>query len=280
MNLTEKNRYNICKSDSYMIYIFRGIVLFITLTFIFSFINIRKESLSYSPGERLSYRVHYGLINAGEAKIEIHDKLFVVNDKVCIKAVCTGKTTGAFDLMMRVKDSWGSYVDTNSHAPQKGFRDIQEGKYRLKEATSFDYVNNAVTVERETDKKSSAVFKTLSDTKDIVSGFFYLRNLNFNNMRIGDTIAIHAFLEDKMYDFKVKYSGKGVVETKFGDIKCLKLNPIMEKNGLFEDGNSIRLWLSDDKNKIPVRIEADMFVGQVAMDLKEYKGLKYPIEFK
>ena len=54
----------------------------------------------------------------------------------------------------------------------------------------------------------------------------------------------------------------------------------MEKNGLFEDGNSIRFWLSDDKNKIPVRIEADMFVGKVAVDLKDYKGLKYPIEFK
>jgi hypothetical protein len=235
---------------------------------------------SYGAGEKLEYRVHYGLINAGEAKIEVNDKLYIVNDKICLKAVCSGRSTGAFDLMMKIRDSWGSYIDTVSQSPQKGFRDIQEGKYKLKEATYFDLKNKAVTVDRETDKKSSSVFKIPTEVQDIVSGLYFIRNVNYSNLKIGDTIGIHAFLEEKMYDFKVKYLGRGSVDCKFGDIKCIKLSPLMEKNGLFENGNSIRFWLSDDKNKIPIRIEADMFVGKVAVDLKAYKGLRYPIEFK
>ena len=245
-------------------------------------INLTNKGIinSYKAGERLDYRVHYGLINAGEAKIEVGEKLYLVNEKVCLKAICSGRSTGAFDLMMRIRDSWGSYIDTLSQSPQKGFRDIQEGKYKLKEATYFDLTNKAVTVDRETDKKSSAVFKVPAEVQDIVSGLYYIRNVHYNNLSIGDTISINAFLENKIYNFKVKYLGRGIVDCKFGDIKCIKLSPIMEKNGLFEDGNSIRFWLSDDKNKIPVRIEADMFVGKVAVDLKDYKGLKYPIEFK
>jgi hypothetical protein len=265
-----------------MKYIYQYSTLLFLIAAIFSFVNHESKTLhsSFGAGERLIYRVHYGLINAGEAKIEVSDKLFFVNDKVCYKAVCSGRSTGAFDLMLKIRDTWGSYIDTVSYSPQKGYRDIQEGKYKLKEATYFDLKNNAVTVDRETDKKSSAVFKITQDVQDIVSGFYNIRNVNYNNMKIGDTIGVHTFLEDKMYDFKVKYLGKGTVDCKFGDIKCIKLSPIMEKNGLFENGNSIRFWLSDDKNKIPVRIEADMFVGQVAMDLKEFQGLRYPIEFK
>lgn len=255
----------------------------LTLLMFLNFLNIGGKyhvTSSYGPGEKLEYRVHYGLINAGEARIEVTDKLYMVNDKVCLKATCYGRSTGAFDLMMRIRDTWGSYIDTSSQIPQKGFRDIQEGRYKLKEATYFDLKNKAVTVDWESDKKSSAVFKIPIDVQDVVSGVYYIRNISYNNLRIGDTIGIHAFLEEKMYDFKVKYLGKGMVDTKFGDIKCIKLSPIMEKNGLFENGNSIRLWLSDDKNKIPVKIEADMFVGKVAMDLKDYKGLKYPISFQ
>ena len=110
-------------------------------------INLTNKGIinSYKAGERLDYRVHYGLINAGEAKIEVGEKLYLVNEKVCLKAICSGRSTGAFDLMMRIRDSWGSYIDTLSQSPQKGFRDIQEGKYKLKEATYFDLTNKAVS---------------------------------------------------------------------------------------------------------------------------------------
>ena len=239
-----------------------------------------KPPFPYGLGEYIAYRVHYGFINAGEAKMQVDDKLYVINNKVCHRAFVMGATTGPFDMAMRVRDSWATYLDTASRAPQRAMRDIAENKYRLREYTTYDYKNNQLTVEREGSTSPAVCYKVPDNIQDIVSGFFYLRNIDFNKKRVGDTISMNAFLEDRIYLFKVRYSGKEKIDTKLGDINCIRLNPIMEKNGIFEGGNSIRFWISDDLNKIPIRIEADMWVGKVAMDIKVCKNLRNPIKFE
>ena len=253
---------------------------------VFSFFSFKSDSESkkvpfpYGMGEYIVYRVHYGFINAGEAKMQVDDKLYIINNKPCHKAFVMGATTGPFDMAMRVRDSWATYLDTASRTPQRALRDIAENKYRLREYTNYDYANKQITVEREGKAEPPICYKVPSDVQDIVSGFFYLRNIDFSKKRIGDTISINAFLEDKIYPFKIRFAGREKMGTKFGDINCIKLNPIMEKNGIFEDGNSIRFWISDDLNKIPIRIEAQMWIGKVAMDIKAYKNLRNPIRFE
>jgi hypothetical protein len=241
------------------------------------------DSDVFGVNEKLEFRVHYGFINAGEATLEIYPQMYKVNEKICYKGSVTGKTSGPFDLALNIRDTWVSYFDTSTCIPQKFYRDIEEGKYRLKELVLYDYKSGLANVEREGRKgedKSKASYKIPMDVVDMVSGYFFLRTVNYNGLKIGDTITTTAFFEDKVYDFKIKFLGKGRINTKFGKINAIKLSPVMPDNKLFEGGNSIRMWLSDDNNKIPLKIEADMFVGAVEMDLKSYKGLKNPICFK
>jgi hypothetical protein len=237
----------------------------------------------FGPSEKLEFRVHYGFINAGEATIETYPQMYKVNDKVCYKGSVSGRTSGPFDLALNIRDTWVSYFDSSNCIPQKFYRDIEEGKYRLKEHVLYDYKTGLANVEREGkngEDKSRVSYKIPDDVVDIVSGYFFLRTVNYNALKIGDTVNTTAFFEDKVYDFKVRFLGKGRIHTKFGKINAIKISPVMPDNKLFEGGNSIRMWLSDDKNKIPVKIEADLFVGAVEMDLKSYKGLKNPINFK
>ncbi|MFL5731116.1 MAG: DUF3108 domain-containing protein [Cytophagaceae bacterium] len=237
----------------------------------------------FGCGEKLEFRVHYGFINAGEATIEVHPQMYRVNNKVCYKAEVSGKSVGAFDLALRIRDKWVTYMDTCTTSPQKFYRDVEEGKYRLKENVQYDYNTGLAVVDREGKNgadKSHKEYTIPKDVHDIVSGFYFLRTINFNKLKVGDTIRTNAFFEDKTYDFQIKFMGRGTVDTKFGDISAIKLSPIMPDNKLFEGGNSIRMWVSDDKNKIPVKIEADLFVGAVEMDLKSYQGLRNTITFK
>ena len=231
----------------------------------------------FGPHERLEYRIHYGFINAGEATIEIFPQLYKVNDKVCYKAAILGHSSNAFALALKVRDTWVTYMDTATTIPQKFYRHIEEGHYRLKENVFYDYTKGIATVEREARKEKDKETKNYpipKNVQDLVSGYFYLRTLDYNRFKVGDTIKISAFLEDKIYDFRVRYLGRKSVDTKFGTIRAIQLSPIMPPNSLFDGENSIKLWLSDDKNRVALKIEAAMFVGSVEIDLKNYQGLR------
>ena len=72
----------------------------------------------------------------------------------------------------------------------------------------------------------------------------------------------------------VTYRGHETVETKAGTFRCIRLSPKMPPNKLFKGENAIGVYLSDDENKIPVLVQAEMFVGSVKLDLYEYRGLR------
>jgi hypothetical protein len=252
------------------------LVLLVVFGFAFSGFEARDtmrniDNDSFTSGEKLDYIVHYGLINAAQATIDIDDDIQTINNRPCYKVNVFGKTTGSFDFFLKIRDTWRSYIDTTSIVPQRFHRNIEEGKYRKKENIMFDHYKNLATVE---DKKETNTFKVPDNVQDIVSGVYYLRTLNYEKRKIGEPIKIQGFFDDEVFDFTVTYKGKETVETKAGDIKAIKLVPKMPKNKLFDGEDAITVYLSDDKNKIPVLIQAEMFVGAVKIDLYKYKGLK------
>jgi len=257
-------------------------VILLTASFTNQLQAPQSECTAYGPKEKLQYRLHYGFINAGEATIEVDPNMYMINNKVCYKTMVTGHTTGSFDLVIHIRDQWISYIDTASNIPQRSMRDITENGYRLKEMVMFDFSKNMANVILEKGKtldKSSEQYAILENIQDIVSGAYYLRTIDYSKLQSGTTISMKAFFENQLYDFTVRYVCKEIVTTKYGSIKAIKIQPVMPDNTLFDGGNSIRVWISDDQNKIPLKMEADMFVGKVAVDLKNYSGLKHPISF-
>lgn len=240
---------------------------------------IEYESGNYTSGEELKYRLHYGFISAGHATISIDSKLSTIDNKPCFNVSVFGKTVGTADLLFKVRDTWRSYMDTSTHAPLKSFRSIEEGRYRLKEEVFYDYeLNIAKVFRKHPDRKGEEFeFKVPSNVQDIVSGFYQLRRINFNKLSIGDTITVRAFFDKENVNFKVRYMGKGKVSTDAGNFRAIKLVPVMPKNKLFDGEESIKAWISDDKNKIPLMAQVEMFVGSVKLELTSYKGLQNEI---
>jgi hypothetical protein len=234
----------------------------------------------YGPEEVLEYRLHYGFITAGEARIEMHPQLYKINDKICYKATIFGRSTGTFGMMMKIRDTWGTYLDTATKIPQRDYRDLLEGNYKIKEYVQFDHARQKAIVERHgEDGKEVKEYDLPHHVQDLVGGAYYLRTVNFNALKVGQTVTVPAFFENQTYQFTVRYMGKDRIDSEFGEINAIKLVPVMPDNEVFDGGNSIRVWISDDLNKIPIRMEAQLFVGKVAVDLKHYQGLKNPIKF-
>jgi len=233
---------------------------------------------SFAPGEVLRYRVHYGFINAGEAEVKVSNQIHKVNDRACYEVTAFGKSVGAFDWVIRIRDTWRSYIDTSALVPQRFQTNVQEGKYRKEETVHFNYQDRLIRSEEK--NEATKQFDMPQNVQDILSGYCYLRTIDFNQLRVNETVPIPAFFDGKFYDFKIRYRGREEISTKFGKIRCIKIAPVMPKNEMFDGESSVRVWISDDKNRIPVKIEADMFVGAIAMDIKDFKGLKQKPAFQ
>ncbi|MGB3618093.1 MAG: DUF3108 domain-containing protein [Catalinimonas sp.] len=229
---------------------------------------------SFAIGEKLIYRVHYGFMEGGEAVIAVSDKVHEVNQRPCYKIEVQGRTTGAVRVFYKVRDVWGSYVDTSVFMPHRAYRKIQENNYRKDEVTYFDQAAGEARVVDE-DRNQEKVMKTPRRALDLVSGAFYLRTLNYDRMRRGDTVRVQGVFEDKLYDMSIRYLGRERIKTRFGQVKTVHLQPILPDNSLFDGENAIDIYVTDDDNKVPVKIRANMVVGAVEIDLKDFNGLKH-----
>ncbi|MFC6998335.1 DUF3108 domain-containing protein [Rufibacter roseus] len=259
------------------------LLLFIPLLGILLSAFALKESIrtvkndSFAPGEVLQYKVHYGIITAGEATIQVSNKLQNVNGRSCYQTTVTGKSTGSFDFFHRIRDTWTSYIDTETMLPQRFYRNIEEGSYRRKETTDFDHARNIVVVNDSRDKEKNQVYKVPNNVQDMVSGFYYMRTLDLDNFKQGQTFKIQGFLGDEVFDMSMTYHGKETVDTKAGKIRAHRIVPKMPKNKLFAGEDAISVYFSDDENKIPVLFKAEMFVGSIKIDMYKYSGLKHKL---
>ena len=255
-----------------------GLVVLLTSFATDSSRYITRYNNSFTTGEKLDYRVHVGFISAGEATMTINEEIHRINQRPCFKIDVFGRTTGLFDFFYTVRDNWGTYLDTASLVPHKFYEDKRENKYRKHEVVEFDHCGDTAIVSRIDKEKPIEYFKTPKQPQDLISGYYYIRTLDYTKIRVGQIITLDAFYDKKVYDFKVKYLGREKVKTKLGEINSLVFAPIMPKNDLFEDGKeNIKVWLSDDSNKIPVKIWAKMFVGGVEIDLTSAQNLKSPL---
>jgi hypothetical protein len=257
------------------------LILCSTLAFGFCMIDTFRvvENTSFGPGEHLEYRVHYGIINAAEAIVHVENKIQIVNNRPCFNVKVVGRTTGAFDLVSKVRDTWQSYIDTLALVPHQFFNSKREGGYKNTERVVFDHENEIAKRYDLDETKEKNSYKVPKNIQDVVSGYYYLRTVNFNNMKVGQTVLVKAFFEGDIFDMRMRYAGKEKIKTRFGTANVFKINPILPSNTFFENENSIRIWVSDDANKIPLKIEVDLKIGAISMDIKKYSGLKNQLQF-
>lgn len=246
------------------------VLLIILLGF---FGNAQGKRSTFQPGEWLKFRMHYGLLNASYATLHVKSK--TIKGKPVYHVVGEGKTTGWASIFFKVDDTYESYFDVEDGKPYKFIRKIDEGGYTKDVEINFDHKREkAVLNDKKNDKKYN--FELQDSVQDLISVFYYLRN-NYDPEKLvkGESIKLKVlFDDDGISDFKLKYLGKEVLKTKFGKVRCHKFRPFVQSGRVFKEQESLSLWVSDDDNLIPIRIQADLAVGSIKADLDAYNGLK------
>lgn len=228
---------------------------------------------AFKIGETLRYRVTYGFMDAGEAVMEVKATSRKGNNRPLYHVVGTGRTLGGFSAFYKVHDVYESYIDQKSVMPWYFDRDVNEGGYKINQKYTFKQDQYKV----ETGNKT---YKVPMGIQDMVSSFYKARTLNFDNMKKGQTFEFKCFMDEEVYNLKIKYVGDETIKIRKGQFKCHKFVPVVQTGRYFESEEDVNFWVTADKNKIPVLVKAKIPVGTVKMHLVEWSGLKNELSSK
>lgn len=234
----------------------------------------QKNHKAFDAGEWFKFRIHYGIFTASYATLEVKEE--TLDNKSVYHVQGEGKSSGLLSMFFKVEDYYETYIDKNEVKPYRFIRNINEGGYKKDIVIDFDH-----------DKKEALVFNKKYNTKktfplkdnaqDMMSAFYYLRNnVDTANLNRGDEFTVNMFFDSKNYKFKLKFLGKEIVKTKMGRIQALKFRPIVVADRVFKEEESLTVWVSDDDNRMPLKIKAEILVGAIEADLVAFKGLKHP----
>lgn len=229
-----------------------------------------KNNIAFKEGELLTYRMHYGMLNGGIAVLEVKPDIINVNGRKVYHIVGSGYSTGATDWVFKVRDRYETYMDKDALLPWLFVRRVDEGGYKF----SQDYVFNHYT--KKVDVGNNEKFDVPSGIQDMVSAFYSARNLDLSNAKEGDLFTLNCFLDKEVWPLKIKFVGKEVISTDIGKYRCLKFRPIVQKGRIFKKEEDLNVWISDDKNHIVIRAQADVLVGSIRMDITSVKNLANP----
>ena len=247
--------------------------LFIFLLVAFSFPLQAGESScalpnhAFQSGESVTYKVYYKVagvyIGAGEATITC--ALENLNGTPVYHVTGDGKTYSFYDNFFKVRDKYETFIDTSSLQPLKFIRNVNEGTYKKYENVSFNKTaNTAIT--------NNGVFKTPECIQDVVSSMYYMRNIDFEKMKPGDKVPFSMFLDNQVYNMYIRLIGKETIKTRYGKFHAIKFKPLLIKGSIFAGGEKMTVWITDDANHLPVRVESPISVGSVVIDMSEFKN--------
>lgn len=243
-----------------------------------SFGNSTQKERAFDVGEWFKFRIHYGLVNAGYATLEVKEA--VINDKKVFHAIGRGYTTGISRFFFKVDDLYESYFDKETGEPYHFVRKIDEGGYTKNQEGFVNQQTNKILV-KDYKNKTEKTFPFAERTQDIVSTFYYLRNYpTIDKLKVGESVLVDMFFDDESTKFKLKFLGTEDIDTKYGTVSTMVFRPYVQSGRVFKEEESLTVWISNDDNKLPLRIKASLAVGSIKADLDGFKGLKYSFKLK
>lgn len=247
------------------------------LPIILLFVNFTvPKPEAFDVGEWFKFRIHYGFVSAGFATLEVKES--TLNNNKIFHVVGKGYTVGLSRFFFKVDDLYESYIDKATRNPYRFVRKINEGGYTKNQEGFFNQSANKILV-KDYKHESENTFSIPKNTQDIVSAFYYLRNYpNIDKLKQGESISIDMFFDNETTKFKLKFLGRENITTKFGEVSTMVFRPLVQSGRVFKEKESLTVWISDDNNKLPVRIKASLAVGSIKADLDAFKGLKNPFK--
>lgn len=240
---------------------------------------------AFQPGEKIYYEVYYelGILSwhAAEAYFEVQEDVY--NGKECFHFISYGRSLPGYDWLYKVRDSYEAWSDKNDLKSYKYIRNTNEGNYHVRNEYHFDHKEAKIYSFTENSKKPYSEDTLLMPecTNDLVTAVYYTRNIDYSKATTGQKFPVRMIVDNELVDLYIRYLGKEKIETRDGtEFNCVVFTALMMEGSIFNGGEDIKVWVTDDLNRIPVKVEAQILIGTVDAYLTKTAGLKNELSSK
>jgi hypothetical protein len=229
-----------------------------------------KKNTYFKDGEYIKFVMHYGWIDGGIGTLTLKETNF--QGRKVYHAFGQAETIGFVNVLYNVHDIYESYFDKETCLPVKAIRNVIEGPRYKDYNETFFYHSEKFVISSKQGKK-----QVPDSLFDLMSALFHMRKNIFDNIQPGDLVVVKTYFMDQIYPLRVRFRGIDTVDTRIGRFSCMKFNPVVETGRVFDSQNDVTIWISNDKNFIPVRAQLDLMIGSFKADLMEYANLPFEL---
>jgi len=220
---------------------------------------------AFSVGEKLLFDIYWEIAKVGNATLSVN-QVINYNGKGVYEVESRAWSNRVISSFYKVDDRVTTYIDTAGIFSHRLEKHLREGKYRADRLFQFDQENSIVISRRDT-------VAIPEFCQDILSAFYYVRTLA---LEIGSTYEIPNYDNGKVYYLTVDVLKKQTVRVPAGTFDCLVIEPRLKGEGLFKHEGRIKIYLTDDEQKLPVLMTSKIVFGEVAAKLKTLKKSNRP----
>ncbi|MEZ5195321.1 MAG: DUF3108 domain-containing protein [Bacteroidales bacterium] len=242
-----------------------------------------KTDHSFQPGEKVYYEVTYNWgymwVNAGEVYFKV--ELDSMDGRPIYKFESYGTSHPFYDWFYKVRDLFQSKVDVEDFHPLSFIRNNSEGGNRVDNSYIFDQNNSKIysSVDIGGQPFKSDTLELLPCSFDVLSAVYYARTIDYSKYYPGDTIPFRVIINGEYHDLYIRYLGSELKENRDGKkYDCIKFRALLVEGTMFKGGEDLIVWVTNDRNRIPIMVEAKIKIGSIKAYLKTYENLKFELE--
>jgi Protein of unknown function (DUF3108) len=263
----------------------KNLFIFLVL-FCISLETYSQEIVSQYPvfksGAKITYNAVYNWgfiwLKAGIVEFSVNETSYF--NEPSYHLIAAGVTLPSYDWLFKVRDYYQSYTQRENLSPLFFSRNTYEGGYQVNNRFEFNYTDSTIyTKTKNTNKPYSEDTLTIKKkTYDVLSAVYLIRNIDFTQYSINDTIPVSVIIDNEIFDLYIRYLGKEIIKThdkrKFN---TLKFSALLVEGTIFKGGEDLFVWVTDDLNRIPILVEAKILIGSIKATLKKTENLKFPL---
>ncbi len=263
-----------------------------TLTVITLLVSLISYSISaqkalknnaFEDGEQLTYDLYYkyGIINMKGGKATLSTEATTYNNKDAYKMTLYASTRGIIGNFFAVDDTLTSYMDKNL-VPQLFVKGAREGGDYTRERHVYSYKNGDTTLRTIRHKNGEFRFDEIINTKhctyDMMSILAFARTLDYSKMKRGDNTQVQFITGKRLVNMYIRYKGTSKLKVNNGKTyEAIELSLMILDKAFVDQEEAMRVWITNDENKLPLQIYTNLKVGEMRSVLKDFSGNKHPL---